>query len=142
MMSDACSPFIGEEVTGGCLEELQHCRVLPGRGVRYIDDHRGAFQRVCESLAVTLLTPVLSDAATAVREAPPYTAFRDFAGWCGRTFLPPIGRALHYRRIGPTAHTPTGCLCCDTTPDKPASQCDAHSRFLRAASLPICAVLR
>src|SRR5260221_13138349 len=50
-MPDARGCFIGEEVTGRCFEELQHFRVLPGRGVCYIDNDGGALQGIGEALA-------------------------------------------------------------------------------------------
>src|SRR2546425_13139082 len=56
-MSHACGRFIGEEVTGGCLEELHHSSVLPGRGVGYIDHHGSAVQRVRESFACESVDP-------------------------------------------------------------------------------------
>jgi uncharacterized protein YbjT (DUF2867 family) len=39
VMPHACGCFRGEEVTRGCLEELQHCGVLEGRGVRHIHNY-------------------------------------------------------------------------------------------------------
>lgn len=38
VMADAFGLFIGEKVTGGCLEELQHLGVLPRGGVGDVDD--------------------------------------------------------------------------------------------------------
>src|SRR5262249_31079107 len=43
--------FRGEDVTGRCLEELQHCLVLPGRRVRHIDDDVRAGGRFLQPFA-------------------------------------------------------------------------------------------
>src|SRR6516225_1846209 len=50
-MSHSRLRFIVKEVAGRCLEELQSCRILPGRGVGYIDEHRNTLERIRESLA-------------------------------------------------------------------------------------------
>src|SRR5690349_2120586 len=51
MMSHARGRFELEEVTGGCLEEVQNGCILPRGRVRHIHHRGGALQRISESLA-------------------------------------------------------------------------------------------
>jgi hypothetical protein len=51
VMFDAGGLPVGKKVSRRCLKEIENGRVLPGRGVRYIDHHRGRFQRSGESIA-------------------------------------------------------------------------------------------
>ena len=50
MMLYACCRSILEQVARRRLEELQHRRVLPGGGVRHVNDHRRTVQRFGQAL--------------------------------------------------------------------------------------------
>ncbi len=51
MVFHACRSFVGEEITGRCLEEIQHRRFFPRGRVRYVNDRRCTVERFRESFA-------------------------------------------------------------------------------------------